>query len=138
MKKHAQERERVNEEFNRITDTEFRQLRQGLARNPQKRINGRLQSSFLLYMLELRVVRFPNPSDRREKVMDQGQVLILNPYEYTKWNKANSMVEAADFKEHESRMESNPEERVKEQARLARWFGETRHMIRSIVKSTKV
>lgn len=126
MKKHQRERDAAREEFNRILPSEYDQIRKGMDKYVQQRINGRLQSRFIQYMVELNVLRFD----------ERGNPVVMNPYEYTKWNRANYNIERRDEEEQKAFYRENPEEARKDQARMARWFGETREMIKLVNKNT--
>lgn len=128
MKKHQREREAVNEEFNKPTSTELDKLRSSMEAKQQVRMNGRLQSRFFQVMFDWEVLR----------LLEDGRISVKNPSEYTKWNRANAMIEAADWKQQDSYFNAYPEERAKWNANVARWISETREMLKLVNRNTKI
>lgn len=124
-KKYDKERAEVNQKWNEIEPQELDRLRAAMNEKTQERMNGKLQMRFFQVMYDWNVL----------KLMDDGRPMVMNPFEYYKWNRANSMIEAADRKKEERLFEAFPEERVKADAKRARWISETRQMMKLINKS---
>lgn len=111
MKKHRQEQEEVNRAWNQIEPKELDTLRADMAKKTQVRMNGRLQPRFFQVMYDRGVLRMD----------DFGDPVVISAFEFTKWNRANSMIESADFKESESLFKAYPEEREAWAKKVGEW-----------------
>ena len=111
MAKFSKQNEEVNRQWAEIEPKELDQLRADMAKKTQIRMNGRLQPRFFQVMYDRGVLRMD----------DFGEPIVCNPFEYTKWNRANAMIESADFKESESLFKAYPEEREAWAKKVAEW-----------------
>ena len=121
MKKHGS-RDEIEKVWNEISDNDLDTLRAAMKEKTQERMNGRLQSRFFQVMFDWNVLR----------LMTNGNVSMMKPLEFTKWNRANSMIEAADDKQIESMFEAYPEEKAAWQERVAAMGREVRAMNKRI------
>lgn len=103
---------------------ELDRLRAAMESKIQERQNGRLQSRFFQMMYEWEVLR----------LMDDGHPMVRDPHAYTKWNQANTMIEASDMKQEDSFLAANPEERVEAQKRVQRFLREIRKDVFGLAK----
>lgn len=115
-RRHQREQEEAREEFNRILPSELDQLRADMKDKTQVRMNGRLQSRFYQVMFDRDIL----------KLLDTGDVSVRNPFEYTRMNRANSMIEAADAKEQDSFFAAYPEEKQKWLQKIQEMFKDVR------------
>lgn len=99
-------------------------LRRDMEAKTQERMNGRLQSRFHQVMLDRKVIR----------LTEFGDYLMCNPYEFTKMQKAEAMIEASDVKAEESYFEANPEEREAAQERRLKSIREIRKQVFGLSK----
>ena len=118
MSKYKKQTEEVNRKWAEIEPKELDQLRADMAKKKQIRMNGRLQPRFFQVMYDRGVL----------KMNEWGEPVVCNPFEYTKWNRANSMIESSDFKESESFFESHPEERQAWAEKVRIWMGRTKEV----------
>lgn len=107
---------------------ELDRLRAAMESKKQERQNGRLQSRFFQVMYEWEVLR----------LMGDGHPMVRDPYAYTKWTKAESMIEAADRRQEDSFFAAHPEEKVAFQGRVAEWGKVMRPLIRGLNKNAKL
>lgn len=117
-KKYQPEQEEINRQFNHIEPGELDRLRAAMEKKKQVRINGRLQSRFRQVMYEWGVLRFPKETHKYEALMDLGSPVVVKPHEYTRWLRAESMINASDEKQQESYFEAFPEQRVEYEERM--------------------
>lgn len=129
MSKFNKQQEQVTQKWNEIEPRELDQLRADMNKKTQIRMNGRLQSRWIQVMLDRKVVRFPDQNNRKELTMDEGHVMVCNPAEYKKWQKAESMLAASDEKEQERLFRENPELEVEAQERFQKFLKETRELV---------
>lgn len=127
-KKYTQQQQEAAEEFNRILPSELDKLRAAMEAKKQERMNGRLQSRFRQVMFDWDVLR----------LLDDGEVSVRKPLEYTRWNKANSMIESADDKQIDSMLEAFPEEREAFRAKLRLWGNGLRENLKTVSQKMKV
>lgn len=132
MKKHRKDQQEVDEKWAQIEGYELDKLRAEMEAKKQERINGRLQSRFRQVMLDWGVLRFPHGKELSS--MREGDVIVVKYGDYTRWLNAEAMIDAADAKQEDRYFESFPEEKVKADARHARWMSETREMLRLVDK----
>lgn len=107
---------------------ELDKLRRDMEAKTQIRMNGRLQSRFHQVMLDRGIL----------KLDKWGDHIMCDPYQYTKMQKAEAMIEASDVRVEESYFEANPEERVAAQERVTKFLRETREAIFGIGRQMKV
>lgn len=103
-------------------------LRRDMEAKTQVRMNGRLQSRFHQVMLDRNII----------KLTEYGDYIMCNPYEFTKMQKAEAMIEAADVKAEESFFDANPEERVAAQERRLASIREIRKQVFGLGKEMQV
>lgn len=125
------EQQEVDQKFNQIEGYELDKLRADMEAKKQVRMNGRLQSRFTQVMLDRNVVRFPN---EKEFTMGPGELVVRAPVEYAKWQNAEAMIEASDRKQEDSYFAAYPEEKAKDDERVAGWISEIRQMLRTVIK----
>lgn len=128
MSRYKKQHDEVNEKWNAIEPSELDRLRAAMQEKKQERMNGRLQTRFYQVMFDWGVLR----------LLTNGNASVVNPLEYTKWNRANAMIESADRKEQERIFDTYPEQRVEWEKRLAVWFKETKAALRKVNEGTKV
>lgn len=119
MSRYKKEQQEVNKRFAVIEPSELDQLRADLSAKKQERMNGRLQPRFFQVMFDRGVL----------KLMENGDLMVMKPVEYTKWNRANSMIESADTKEQERLFKENPELEVEWNEKVQRFLKETRRAV---------
>lgn len=129
MKKHQHEQNEVNRTWNQIEPRELDQLRADMNQKTQTRMNGRLQSRWIQVMLDRKVVRFPDPNNKKEGTMDEGWLIVCDPAEYKKWQMAESMLAASDKKAEDSLFAANPELAVEAKERFQKFLAETRELV---------
>lgn len=128
MSKRNRQREEVERQWNELEPKELDTLRAAMEAKKQIEMNGRLQLRFHQVMFDWHIL----------SLLANGQVSVKNPVEYTKWNRANSMIESSDRKQQESYFEAYPEERTKWELKMKRWFSETREGMSLLRRSMDV
>lgn len=107
---------------------ELNRLRAAMESKVQERQNGRLQSRFFQVMYEWGVLG----------LQANGTPMVRDPYAYTKWSKAESMIEAADRNAEESFFLAHPEEREKADERVRGFIKEIRTDVFGLSRSMKI
>lgn len=137
MSRYKKDREEVEQEWNKVEPRELDQLRADISAKKQERINGRLQSRFQQVLLDREIIRFPKDHGK-EKLMDSGRHIVMKPTEYTRLNKMNAMIEAADTKEQDRLFRENPELEVEWNEKVQRFIKETRQAVFGLGREKRV
>lgn len=128
MRRHQKERDEVNRKWAEIEPKELDRLRAEMGEKKQKRMNGKLQPRFFQVMYDWGVL----------KLMDDGRPMVKSPFEFTKWNRANAMIESADRKEEDRMFNTFPEEREKAEEQRRAWMIETKKALFGVSNTMKL
>lgn len=109
------------------TPIEYNKLREGMKKFSVKKINGRTYGKWEQYMEEIGVLSFS----------DKGQVQVIVPALYTKYNRMNSKIEALDWADTERLFQIAPEEREAYEVKRDGWFKEMRQMLTKVAVQAK-
>lgn len=107
---------------------ELDRLRGAMESKVQELQNGRLQSRFFQVMFEWNVLR----------LMEDGRPMVVDPFAFTKWEKALSMIEASDARAEDAFFQAHPEERQKFVERVQEWGKIMRPLARGVGENMRV
>lgn len=128
MRKHNKERDEVNRRWAEVEPAELDTLRADMGKKTQTRMGNRLQSRWVQVMLDRGVV----------KLDEWGDLIMCDPAEYRKWQRAESMIAKADQNEEDRLFRDHPELEAEAKARFRKFLQETREAVWGVSKAMNI